>query len=52
MSSLVAFFLGIVTIIIIFVPFWYLATVSSKVKPIYAEIFCNNISTAGVSNVQ
>ena len=45
MAPLAAFFLGILLVIVILVPFWYVATVNNKVGPVYKSIFCNNIDT-------
>ena len=50
MSPIVAYFLGLLTIIIIFIPFWYLARENNKVQPIYNSIFCDSIK-GSTSNV-
>lgn len=44
MSPLVAYFLGIITILIILIPFWYLARVNQKISTTYKNIFCNSLS--------
>ncbi len=49
MSPLLAYFLGIFTILIIFVPFWYLAQVNSKVAPTYKSIFCSGSSGSALN---
>lgn len=41
MSPLVAYFLGLITILIVLVPFWYLAKINGKIQPVYNSIFCN-----------
>ncbi len=51
MAPLVAFFLGILLVLVILIPFWYVATVNSKIGPVYKSIFCQNIDTNAVSNV-
>ena len=49
MSPIVAYFIGLLTIIIIFIPFWYLARENDKVKPLYKSIFCDSIASATVT---
>ena len=44
MSSLIAYFLGILTILVIIVPFWYLAKVNKRIEPVYKNVFCKNIN--------
>lgn len=44
MSPLVAYFLGIITILIILIPFWYLARVNTKISTTYKNIFCNTLA--------
>ncbi len=51
MAPLVAFFLGILVVLVILIPFWYVATVNSKVGPVYKSIFCQNIDTSDVATV-
>lgn len=46
MSSLIAFFLGILLILVIFIPFWYLGRENATVKPIYDSIFCSSGGSA------
>ena len=41
MSSLIAFFLGILVVLIIFIPFWYLGRSNASIQPIYESIFCS-----------
>ncbi len=43
MNPLIAYFLGLVTVLIILVPFWYLAKINSKIQPVYNDIFCSNV---------
>lgn len=43
MSPVVAYFLGLITVLLIIIPFWYLAKVNSKIQPVYEDIFCNSI---------
>lgn len=43
MSPLLGYFLGIFTVLIIFIPFWYLAKVNKKVEPTYKSFFCDSI---------
>ncbi len=43
MASILAYFLGIITVLIIFISFWLLAKKSSKVRQVYGDIFCNSI---------
>ena len=50
MAPLAAFFLGILLVAVILVPFWYIATVNSEVGSVYKNIFCNNIDTNTVAN--
>lgn len=46
MSPLLGYFLGIFTVIIIFVPFWYLAKVNKKIEPTYKSFFCSSIGSS------
>jgi hypothetical protein len=48
MTPVIAYFLGIITVIVIIVPFWYIASVNAKIGPVYSDIFCNNIKTGNV----
>jgi hypothetical protein len=49
MSSLAGFFFGIITILIIFMPFWYLAQKNAKIGAVYNNLFCNNVNTNSVN---
>lgn len=49
MSPLLAYFLGFFTVLVIFIPFWYLAKVNKKVEPTYQSIFCSTVSGTGLS---
>ncbi len=42
MSPIVAYFLGLITVLLIIIPFWYLASINGKINPVYNSIFCNN----------
>jgi hypothetical protein len=42
MSSLIAFFLGILVVLVIFIPFWYLGRSNATIKPVYESIFCSS----------
>jgi hypothetical protein len=44
MSPIVAYLLGIITVLIIFLPFWYIAKGNQKVKKVYNDVFCKNIA--------
>jgi hypothetical protein len=43
MAAILAFFLGLVTILIIFMSFWILSKESSKVRQVYDDVFCNSL---------
>ncbi len=43
MTPLVAYFLGLITILIILIPFWLLGKSNSKIQPVYKGLFCSNI---------
>ncbi len=45
MSPLVAYFLGIITILIIFFPFWYLGRTTNKIGNVYKQYFCAGSNT-------
>lgn len=51
MAPIAAFFLGILLVLVILVPFWYIATVNSNVGSVYKSIFCNNIDTSQVNTI-
>lgn len=42
MNPVLAYFLGILTMILIIFPFWYVSTKDSKTKELYDEIFCRS----------
>jgi hypothetical protein len=42
MSPLLAYFLGLFTVFVIFLPFWYLARVNNRIAPTYKNIFCSS----------
>ena len=46
MRSLIAYFLGILTVLIILIPFWYVAKSNTKIKQVYKDVFCNSIETS------
>lgn len=50
MSSLLAYIFGIVTVLVIFIPFWYISKSNEKIQPVYKDIFCNSIDAAGGAN--
>jgi len=41
MSSLVAYFLGIITVLVIFFPLWYLGRTNDKIGNVYKQYFCD-----------
>jgi hypothetical protein len=43
MSPLVAYFLGVITMLVVIIPFWYLAKVNSKIQPVYKDVFCGSV---------
>jgi hypothetical protein len=43
MAAILAFFLGIVTVIIIFLSFWILSRESTKIRQVYDDVFCNSV---------
>lgn len=43
MSPIVAYILGILTVIVILVPFWYFATVSNSINNFYRNSVCYGI---------
>lgn len=43
MTPIVAYFLGLITILIILIPFWLLAKSNGKIQPVYKGLFCANI---------
>jgi hypothetical protein len=49
MSPLVSYFLGILTVLVIFLPFWYLGRTNNKIGTVYKKYFCNNQATSEVS---
>jgi hypothetical protein len=49
MSPLLAYFLGILTLVVIFLPFWYLGRTNNKIGQVYKDYFCNNVSGSSVS---
>ncbi len=53
MRSLIAYFLGILTVLIILIPFWYVAKSNTKIKQVYDDVFCNSVNAAstGGSNL-
>lgn len=50
MSPLVAYFLGIITVLIILIPFWYLARVNQKISTTYKNIFCDSLASTNTVN--
>ena len=50
MTALLAFLIGVITVLIIIIPFWYAATANAKIGEVYNSIFCNNINTNTVAN--
>lgn len=54
MRSLIAYFLGILTVLIILIPFWYVAKSNTKIKQVYDDVFCNSVNatpTSGNNNL-
>ena len=51
MAPIAAFFLGIPLVLVILVPFWYIATVNPNIGSVYKSIFCNNIDTSQVNTI-
>lgn len=49
MSPLVAYFLGVLTILVIFIPFWYLGRTNDKIGEVYKKYLCNLASSSNVS---
>jgi hypothetical protein len=43
MAAILAFFLGVVTVIIIFISFWILSRESTKIRQVYDDVFCNSV---------
>lgn len=43
MSPYLAYFLGLITLIVIFLPFWLLAQNNLEVAKIYNNIFCSQL---------
>lgn len=43
MSNYAAYFLGILTVLIILIPFWYIATSSASVREAYENTVCRDI---------
>ncbi len=43
MNPLIAYFLGLITVLLVLVPFWYLAKVNGKISPVYKDLFCSNV---------
>jgi len=43
MNSVVAFFLGVITILIILFSFWFIATINTKVGKAYSNSVCHNV---------
>lgn len=41
MSALMAYFIGILTILVIILPFWVLSMRSQSVSDTYKAVFCN-----------
>jgi hypothetical protein len=40
MDSIVAFFLGLLTMLLILLPFWYIASFDTTIKTSYANTIC------------
>jgi hypothetical protein len=51
MAPIAAFFLGILLVMVILIPFWYVATVNAKVGSVYKSLFCNNIDTSQTNTI-
>ncbi len=49
MSPLVGYFLGILTVLVIFLPFWYLGRTNNKIGTVYKKYFCNNGEASNVT---
>ncbi len=45
MSPLLAYFLGILTLVVIFLPFWYLGRTNNKISQVYKDFFCTSSSS-------
>ena len=50
MSPLIAYFLGILTILVIFLPFWLAALYNSSAAEAYEQIFCSDLANQDGSN--
>jgi hypothetical protein len=50
MSPLAAYFLGVLTVLIIFIPFWYLGQKNKKIEEVYKKYICPQVQSAA-SNV-
>ena len=44
MSPLIAYFLGLLTFLVIFLPFWALALVNSSVGQAFDQLFCTDLA--------
>lgn len=43
MTPIGAYILGIITMLLIFVPFWYVSTTDAQVSKTYKSIFCSGL---------
>lgn len=46
MSPLAAYFLGVLTVLIIFIPFWYLGQKNKKIEEVYKKYICPQVQAA------
>jgi hypothetical protein len=50
MSPLAGYFLGILTVLIIFIPFWYLGQKNKKIEEVYKKYICPQATSSSGSN--
>jgi hypothetical protein len=44
MTPIGAYILGIITMLLLFVPFWYVSTKDTELSKTYKGIFCSNLA--------
>ena len=49
MSPLVGFFLGILTVLVIFLPFWYLSRTNDALGNVYKKYLCDTNASAATT---
>jgi hypothetical protein len=50
MSPLAAYFLGILTVLVIFIPFWYLGQKNKKIEQVYKKYICPQNTSGSTSS--